>query len=57
MSDALLTAIVTAVVTGAVNWGILSTKLAWMRRDIDELKGRMDQLMLLHWSDKRKNIP
>lgn len=57
MSDSVYTAIVTAVLTGAVNWGILSTKLAWMRRDIDELKGRMDQLMMLHWSEKRKQLP
>jgi hypothetical protein len=42
VSDSLLTALITAVITGAVNWGILSTKLAYMSRDIAELKERLD---------------
>lgn len=38
MSDALLLAIAGAVVNGCVTWGVVSTKLAWMRRDIDEVR-------------------
>lgn len=30
-------ALVTAIINGGVTWGIVSTKLAWMRRDIDDL--------------------
>ena len=37
MSDALTIALVTAIINGGVTWGIVSTKLAWMRRDIDDL--------------------
>ena len=35
MSDAIWLALLSAVFNGAVTWGIVSTKLAWMRRDID----------------------
>lgn len=38
MSDELLIAVVGALFNGAVTWGIVSTKLSWMRRDIDELR-------------------
>lgn len=34
----ILFAIIGALLNGAVTWGIVSTKLAWMRRDIDELR-------------------
>lgn len=37
MSEALAIALVTALVNGAVTWGVVSTKLAWMRRDLDDL--------------------
>lgn len=37
MSDALIV-LAGAVINGAVTWGVVSTKLAWMRRDIDELR-------------------
>lgn len=37
MSETLLIALVTSVLNGAVTWGVVSTKLAWMRRDIDDL--------------------
>lgn len=35
MSDELLIALVGAVLNGAVTWGIVSTKLAWMRADLN----------------------
>lgn len=53
MSDTLLTAIVTAIVTGAVNWGVLSTKLAYMARDIEALQRRMDDVTALHYHRRR----
>ena len=44
MSDELLIAIVGALFNGAVTWGIVSTKLAWMRSDIDKQDGRIAAL-------------
>lgn len=37
-------AVVTAAFNGAVTWGVVSTKLAWMRADIDDLKARVNAL-------------
>jgi hypothetical protein len=41
MNETLMTAIVTALLTGAVNWGVISTKLNYMARDIEDLKERL----------------
>ena len=30
--------IVGAILNGAVTWGVVSTKLAWIRRDVDDLR-------------------
>jgi hypothetical protein len=38
MSEAVQIALVTAVLNGAVTWGVMTTKLAWMRRDLDEVR-------------------
>lgn len=35
---------VTALVNGGVTWGVVSTKLAWMRRDLD---GHAERLLWL----------
>ena len=35
MSDPLSVALITALVNGAVTWGVITTKLAWLRHDID----------------------
>jgi hypothetical protein len=48
MSDALLIALVSALINGAVTWGIISTKLAWLRRDVDQLARRVS-----HHLDRR----
>ena len=44
MNEALLIAVVTAVLNGAVTWGVISTKLAWLRRDVDLAHARIDKL-------------
>ena len=44
MSEALLIALIGALFNGAVTWGVVSTKLAWMRADLDELKTRVREL-------------
>lgn len=31
----------TGAVNGAITWGVVTTKLAWMRRDIDHLSERL----------------
>jgi len=37
MSDTMAIALLSAVLNGAVTWGVVSTKLAWLRRDVDLL--------------------
>lgn len=37
MSEAVQIALLTALVNGAVTWGVMTTKLAWLRRDVDRL--------------------
>lgn len=44
MSDAILIALVSAAFNGAVTWGVVSTKLAWMRRDLDAHDSRLTYL-------------
>lgn len=44
MSDTIIVLIVSAALNGAVVWGVVSTKLDWMRRDIDDLEDRVAYL-------------
>lgn len=44
MSDNLLLLLGGAIINGAVTWGVVSTKLDWMRRDIDALISRVGHL-------------
>jgi hypothetical protein len=37
-------ALITAMINAAVTWGVISTKLAWLRRDIDTLNARITNL-------------
>ncbi len=30
--------IIGAILNGATTWGVVSTRMAWMRRDIDDLR-------------------
>ena len=41
MSEAMQIALLTALVNGAVTWGIVSTKLAWLRRDMEKVEERI----------------
>jgi hypothetical protein len=41
MSESLLIGLVTVAFNGAVTWGVVSTKLAWMRRDLDSMHERL----------------
>jgi hypothetical protein len=41
MSETLGILLASAVINGAVTWGVVSTKLEWMRRDLDALAERM----------------
>lgn len=36
--------IIGAVLNGAATWGVISTKLAWIRRDLDELRKWRDEI-------------
>ncbi len=42
MSEAVQIVVITALVNGAVTWGVISTKMAWLRRDVDDLRARLD---------------
>jgi hypothetical protein len=48
MSENLLLALASIVINGAVTWGVVSTKLAWMRRDLDDHHTR------LQWLERRE---
>lgn len=44
MSEAVLIAIFSGVVNGAVMWGVMSTKLQWLRTDVDDLSERLEYM-------------
>lgn len=44
MPDELAVLIIGAVLNGAVTWGVVSTKLAWHRRDLDDHAKRLERL-------------
>jgi hypothetical protein len=44
VSDSVLLIIVSALINGAVTWGVVSTKLTWLRRDVDAHDSRLTHL-------------
>ncbi|MDO9400674.1 MAG: hypothetical protein Q7T46_04355 [Polaromonas sp.] len=48
MSEALQIALFTAVANGLVTWGVVSTKLAWLRRDVEKLEERVQACEARH---------
>lgn len=52
MSEAVQIALITALVNGCVTWGIINTKLAWLRRDVDKLDQRASACESLHYRVK-----
>ena len=48
MSESLQIIIISALVNAGVTWGVISTKLAWLRRDVDQLTARLDRLLEVH---------
>lgn len=44
MSDSVKIAIVTAVLNGMVTWGVVTTKMDWMRADIAKVERRLEVL-------------
>lgn len=43
MSESLQIIVVSALVNAGVTWGVISTKLAWLRRDLDQLQARFER--------------
>lgn len=41
MSETVQLVLITSAVNAAVTWGIVKTQLAWLRRDVDELRDRL----------------
>lgn len=56
MSDAFQIALITAVLNGAVTWGVVSTKLAWLRRDVETHEQRLNTLEARHYH-RRQDEP
>lgn len=44
MSEPIQVALLTALLNAAVTWGVITTKIAWLRRDLDRLEDRTDKL-------------
>jgi len=42
--------IFSAILNAAVTWGVISTKLAWLRRDVDRIEKRMQD-----WENRKFN--
>lgn len=38
MSESVLIALVTGAASGLITWGAIRVELAWLRRDVDELR-------------------
>jgi hypothetical protein len=45
LQSELTVAMIGAILNAAVTWGVVSTKLAWMRRDIDTLMKWRERFM------------
>jgi hypothetical protein len=58
VSESIQIALVTAMINAAVTWGVISTKLAWLRRDIDAVKERLDNLDFpeRRWQHERRDF-
>lgn len=52
MSEAFQIALMTAVANGLVTWGVVATKLAWLRRDVEKLDQRATACESLHYRIK-----
>jgi hypothetical protein len=55
MSETVQIAMITALINGAVTWGIISTKLAWLRRDVDKLDMRATACEAMHHRPRIQN--
>lgn len=44
MSETVQIAVLTAALNAAVTWGIITTKMAWLRRDVDSILALRDRL-------------
>jgi hypothetical protein len=55
VNEAILVAIVTAAINGAVTWGIINTKLAWLRHDISRLEARINASEMMHHQPRRNH--
>jgi hypothetical protein len=44
MPDSVALIVLSAIINAATTWGVVSTKLAWLRRDVDDAHRRIDSL-------------
>lgn len=52
MSEAIQIALLTALANGLVTWGVINTKLSWLRRDIEKLEERVSSCEARHFKDR-----
>lgn len=53
IGEAVLIAVVSAIINGAVVWGVVSTKLEWLRADVDHAHRRLDMINAPEQSARR----
>lgn len=56
MSETLQIVLASALMNGAVTWGVMTTKLAWLRRDVDDLKERVKVCEARHFQRRSSDL-
>jgi hypothetical protein len=44
LSDGVKIALISAILNGGITWGVMATKLDWMRSDLAKLEQRIDRV-------------
>lgn len=45
LSDDLVFMLLSAILNGAVTWGVITTKIQWLRKDVDKITDKHDNHM------------
>jgi hypothetical protein len=54
MSDTVQILVLSGLVNGLVTWGVINTKLAWLRADVDALRKWQQQVIAERTSEPAK---
>ena len=55
MSETLQIALITGLINGSITWGIMSTKLAWLRHDVERIDERISACEARHNNSNSQN--